>query len=419
MNLSVNTQTFAQPLTTTHRTASPNPQPEQNKDSVELGRNSVSPILTKKPEFAAKDADKPKPVEVHAAPKSAGLSGITKAVAMGMAGLTLVGALTGCKGPEGPTTSTPVNQEALNSVTETFEQLTKNAEDGEVTDFKAIAGDAMKAIGEYGRASGAKGQELMDQLGGVIREHPVVAASIAFTVGTGIGIGVNRLGVPDAAMEGGQQFLDWMAAKDVPQAEQFTTRIKRGAIVLGITTAVVGGGYLLYDHVIKPMAEVPNKPTGEHAEAMEATFDQLEKELANYEGDAQEKAGEVALTLGQKIQEYAKATGRSAAEVKDDVIAWAYEHPIVATSLVMGAGVATGVVLDQVGLPDYIADFAGVAFEQAGDGLSGVVDWAKENPVVAGAVVAGVAAGAGYVVYRLMQPDAPAQPAPAVAVENQ
>ena len=417
MNLSVNKQIFAQPLSTTHRAASEAPRPEQ-KDSVELGKRSVSPILTKKPEFVAKGADNPKEVEVHKAPRAEGLSGISKAVAFGMAGLTLAGALTGCTSPETPTTSTPVNQEALNSVTETFEQITKNAEEGKVTDFKTIAGDAMKAIGEYGRASGAKGQELMDQLGGVIRENPVVAASIAFTVGTGIGIGVDRLGVPDAAMESAGEFLDWMAAKDVPQNEQFTTRLKRGAIVFGVTAGVVGGGYLLYNHVIKPMAEVPEKPTGEHAEAMEATFNQLEEELANYEGDPQEKAGEVAKTLTQKIQEYAKATGRSAGEVKDDVIAWAYDHPIVATSMVMGAGVATGIILNQAGVPDYVAGFAGAALDEAGEGLGAVVDWAKENPVVAGAVVAGVAAGAGYVVYRVMQPDAPAQPAPAV-VENQ
>ena len=87
-------------------------------------------------------------------------------------------------------------------------------------------------------------------------------------------------------------------------------------------------------------------------------------------------------------------------EVKNDVMAWSYDHPIVATSLVAGAGVATGVLLSQAGVPEHVAQFAGVALDVAGNGLDSVTDFAKENPVIAGVVTAGIAAGAGYLIYQ-------------------
>ena len=110
----------------------------------------------------------------------------------------------------------------------------------------------------------------------------------------------------------------------------------------------------------------------------------------------------MAKTLTGRIAEYAKATGRSAVEVKNDVVAWAYDHPILATSMVAGAGVATGVVLSQAGVPETVAQLAGTAIDQAGGGFDAVVEYAKENPVVAGAVTAAVAAGAGYLIYQAM-----------------
>ena len=110
----------------------------------------------------------------------------------------------------------------------------------------------------------------------------------------------------------------------------------------------------------------PDKWDG--SQAMEATFNELEQKLKENPNDKEVQA-EVAKTLTGRIAEYAKATGRSAVEVKNDVVAWAYDHPILATSMVAGAGVATGVVLSQAGVPETVAQLAGTAIGQAGGAI--------------------------------------------------
>ena len=358
-------------------------QTNENSDSFSPGQPQSD--LPTKPNFA-KASSAPKPAELTDNPESDGIGGLSRAVLVGMTGVLALGALTGCTNNGGTGSSTSTDTEAMKHLNTTFDSIEKSMKDNPDQSHETVAGQMLNAIADYSRSTGEKGEELMDNLAGTIRKRPVLAASLAFAAGSAVGIGLDQLGVTDAAVETAGDVVQWV--KDNP--------IK--SVAIGV--AVAGAGYLVYNKLIKPMAEVPEKPTGEHAEAMEKTFEDLEKQLQEHEGSPQEKAAEVSRTLTQKIKDYAKATGRSAVEVKNDVMAWSYDHPIVATSLVAGAGVATGVLLSQAGVPEHIAQFAGVALDVAGNGLDSVTDFAKENPVIAGVVTAGIAAGAGYLIYQ-------------------
>ena len=358
-------------------------QTNENSDSFSPGQPQSD--LPTKPNFA-KASSAPKPAELTDNPESDGIGGLSRAVLVGMTGVLALGALTGCTNNGGTGSSTSTDTEAMKHLNTTFDSIEKSMKDNSDQSHETVAGQMLNAIADYSRSTGEKGEELMDNLAGTIRKRPVLAASLAFAAGSAVGIGLDQLGVTDAAVETAGDVVQWV--KDNP--------IK--SVAIGV--AVAGAGYLVYNKLIKPMAEVPEKPTGEHAEAMEKTFEDLEKQLQEHEGSPQEKAAEVSRTLTQKIKDYAKATGRSAVEVKNDVMAWSYDHPIVATSLVAGAGVATGVLLSQAGVPEHVAQFAGVALDVAGNGLDSVTDFAKENPVIAGVVTAGIAAGAGYLIYQ-------------------
>lgn len=349
-------------------------------DTVTLNGAPQSEAPTK-PHFEKTSA--PKPAELTDNPENAGPSGWQRAILIGVTGAIGVGALAGCT--PGGGTSTNVDTEAMKALNSSFESIEKSMKENGDQKSGSVAGQVFNSIAEYSRATGEKGEELMDNLAGTIRKHPVLAASIAFAAGNAVGIGLDQFGVTDKAMDTAGDVVDWV--KENPLKS------------VGIGIAVAGAGYLLYDKVIKPMAEVPEKPTGEHAEQMEATFADLERQIKE-EGA---KPEEVTKNLTQKIKDYAKATGRSAVEVKNDVMAWSYDHPIVATSLVAGAGVATGILLSQAGVPEYVADFAGVVIDKAGNGVDSVTEFAKENPVLAGTVAAGIAAGAGYLIYQAVQ----------------
>lgn len=349
-------------------------------DSFQPGAGSDTKL--EKPNF--EKATAPKPVVITDQPEGKGLGGAAKTVALAMAGMALLSACTP-GGQTNGTGSSTVDSEAMQQLNESFAGIQKSIEEDGSQSQEAVAGQVFKSIADYSRATGEKGEELMGNLAGTIRKHPVLAASIAFAAGNAIGIGADQLGVTDQIGETAADVANWVKEHPFKAA--------------GIGIAVAGAGYLLYNYAIKPMAEVPPKPTGEHAEAMEKTFDELEEQLRNTEGNTEEAARQASLTLGQKIKEYAAATGRSAKEVGQDVHAWAYEHPIVATSLVMAGGVATGTLLSKAGVPEAVAKYAGVAIDAAGDGFQKVGEFAKEHPVIAGAVVAGVAAGAGYLIY--------------------
>lgn len=364
------------------------PQSEQkNEVSDSFSPGQAPAELPAKPNFSkASTPSAPKPAELTDNPEGEGLGGFSRAILLGMTGVLAVGALTGCTGNSGPGSSTSTDTEAMKQLNTSFDAIEKSMKESGDQDPGSVAGQVFNSIAEYSRATGEKGEELMDNLANTIRKRPVLAASIAFAAGSAVGIGLDQFGVTDGAMETAGDVMNWVKENPWKSA--------------GIAVAVAGAGYLIYDQLIKPMAEVPEAPTGEHAEAMEQTFADLEKQLKESEGTPEEKAAVVSKTLTGKIKEYAQATGRSAAEVKNDVLAWSYDHPIVATSLVAGAGVATGIVLSKAGVPEHVAKLAGVAMDYAGDGIEGVTEWAKENPVVAGVVTAGIAAGAGYLIYQ-------------------
>lgn len=362
-------------------------QAKENKEAGAVPAESFTPSeasseFPTKPIFA-KEA--PEPTKLAESPESGGLSGWKRVLTAGMVGVLGIGALSGCVPDSGPGTSTGTETAEMKALHGQLETLTDSMKENGGQSNSAVAGQFMNSIAEYSRATGEKGEELVETMRGAIRKHPYLAASLAFAGGTAIGIGADQLGITDATIETASDVIDWV--KENPLK----------SIAIGV--AVGGAAYLAYNNLVKPMLEVPEKPTGEHAEAMEATFSELEQQLKESDGDPATQA-EVAKTLTGRISDYARATGRSAVEVKNDVVAWSYDHPIVATSLVAGAGVATGVVLSRAGVPETVAQLAGTAIDQAGGGFDSVVNYAKENPVVAGAVTAAVAAGAGYLIYQ-------------------
>lgn len=372
------------------RKAAPQPgqeAPQQPSESVDLGRSRVAPGLQTYSQASISSAEnKPEPEAIHEHKETGGLGPVTRAVVGVMAGLTMVTALTGCG--QGPSVTNPEHTEAQKELSDTFTALEKQMKENEGEEVGTFADKAFRAIADYGRQTGQKGDALMNDLAGVIRKHPAIAATVAITAGTAIGLGLEHFGVTDSIGDTAGEVLEWV--KENPW--------KTAAIGIGI----VASGALIYNYLIKPQAEVPQKPTGAEAEAMEKTFEQLEQELKTHEGDPKEKAAEVTKTLTQRIKDYAAATGRSASEVKDDVTAWAYDHPIVATSLVMAGGVGLGVVLGEMGVPETVAGWAGQAVDASSEGFGKVGEFMKEHPVISGAIAAGVAAGAGYAIYQVM-----------------
>lgn len=328
----------------------------------------------------------PEPTKLTDNPESEGLSGWKRAITAGLVGVLGMGALAGCV-PSDPGSSTGEETAEMKVLHSQLAELTESMKENGNQSNSAVAGGFIDSIAQYSKATGEKGEELVETMRNAIRKHPYIAASLAFAGGTAIGISADQLGVTDAAMETASDVVNWV--KENP------------AKAFGIGVLVAGGSYLAYQNLVKPMLEVPEKPTGEQAEAMEVHFGQLEQQLKENPNDKEVQA-EVAKSLTGKIADYAKATGRSAVEVKNDVVAWAYDHPILATSMVAGAGVATGVVLSRAGVPETVAQIAGTAIDHAGGGFDAVVEYAKENPVVAGAVTAAVAAGAGYLIYQAM-----------------
>lgn len=133
-------------------------------------------------------------------------------------------------------------------------------------------------------------------------------------------------------------------------------------------------------------------------------FDEAEKAIQESKGgDAQKSAEAVTRKLMSQIQEYAKKTGRSAEQVASDVKGYVISHPGVSAAVIVGGGVATGIVLEKAGVPEKIAAVAGNVVDGAASGtssgLSAVADAVKTHPVLSGAIAAGLAAGTGYLIY--------------------
>lgn len=363
------------------------PEGQQPTDGLALSHTAAPGIYSPQ---AGISSEKPslEPTAETGQGRQAGLSSWMRGVGLAMVGVIGVGALAGCSQQPGTTTGVTQNSEAKEALSNTLNDLEKTMSEAKAGEgnVEAFTGQAIRAIADYSRATGQKGQALVNDLANVIREHPKVAVAVAVTTGAAIGIGLDRFGVTDQVGESLGDLGQWIKTHPWETA--------------GIVAVTAVSAYLIYDNFIAPQANIPPKPTGEAAEAMEQTFSDLETQLQSHEGDPQAKAAEVNRTLTEKIKDYAAQTGRSADQVRQDVTAWAYDHPIVATSMVMAGGVATGVLLNQAGVPDTVAGWVGQAIDSSKDGMGEVGGFIKEHPVISGVVAAGVAAGAGYLIYQ-------------------
>ena len=349
-----------------------------------------------KPVVAEKQAEKP----VQVAPMSVWARGTM----MGMAGLIGVLSLTGCKGGNGPTPTpqveTQVQKEARQQLSQQLAQIERSMSktDQGQQSSEQVTRQIMDAAKQYAQQSGKDGPGIVQDLRNLMQDHPALTITSMFALGTATGVGLEKLGLTDGIKSGAATV--YQAAKDHP------------FIATGIALAAAGGTAYLIQQIVSTEGTVPAKPTGVQAQTLDNTFKSLEDRIsANPDVDAKEVHKDVM----EAISKYQTETGKPWKQVAEDVKAFAFDHPVLAASVVASAGVATGVVLERAGVPDKVAGLAGMAFQGSKSAAANVGSFIKEHPVVSGAVAVGIATGVGYLAYTHF--NAPAS-APAATPTN-
>ncbi|MBS2036205.1 hypothetical protein JST97_14540 [bacterium] len=359
------------------------------KDGFVAGQADQAP---KKPELG--DAEK----KVKTAPMSVWAKGTLA----GMTGLIGLLSLTGCTQQPNtpPVVETQQQKEARQQLSATLNQIEQNMstlKGSGQAQSEQVTRQIMDAAKTYAKASGQQGPGVTETLRNAIQTHPALVFTTAFALGTAGGIGLEKLGLTDGIKDGVGAVTQ--AVKDHP------------LIATGIALAAAGGTAYLIHEMVSTETAIPPKPQGEQAKTLDATFKSLEDKIA---ANPNVDAKDVNKSVFDAISKYQKDTGKPWEKVADDVKAFAFDHPVLATTLVTTAGVATGVVLEHAGVPAGVAKLVGGAFEGSKDAASGMVNYVKEHPVISGTVAAAVAAGVGYLAYQHFHtPAAPATPTPA------
>lgn len=332
-------------------------------------------------------------------------------VAGGMAGLVGMVALTGCgKGtpqPTPPTTSVTDSQEiaqAKQRLEQRFQEIEKKMEASRSGDGKEQSGEVtrelMDAVTDYAKATGRSAQQVGNDLTEFMKKHPAVTLTVAFAVGTASGIALEKIGLTDGLSDGIASIKQ--AVEDHP--------LIAGLVVAGVAA---GTAYLIYNYASAETAPAAPVPDTAASRELKQSMGRLEAQANASSGDAKADAAKINRSMMESVQEYAKESGRSAAQVASDVKTYLVDHPAVAASIVLAAGVGTGVVLERAGVPDAIASAAGAVLKSGKDGLGSVGQAIKDHPYLSGAIAVGVAAGAGYLIYQHVNSPAPAAtPAP-------
>lgn len=327
-----------------------------------------------------------------------------RVVAGGLAGLTGMLALTGCgkQAPTPPTTSVSDSQEvtqAKQRLEQSFQQIEKKMEAAKGGDGKEQSGEVtrelMDAVSKYAKETGRTAQQVGNDLTEYMKKHPAVTLTVAFAVGTASGIALEKIGLTDGLSSGLASIKQ--ACEDHP--------LIAGLVVAGVAA---GTAYLIYNYVSAETAPATPVPDSAASRELKQSMDQLEAQAVASTGDAKADAAKVNKSMLESVQEYAKKSGRSAAEVASDVKTYLVDHPAVAASIVLAAGVGTGVVLERAGVPNAVASAAGAVLESGKSGLGSVGQAIKDHPYLSGAIAAGIAAGAGYLIYQHVNTPAPA-----------
>ncbi len=368
-------------------------------DSVSLGGGVNVPGLKLRPGVTT-------PVELKSRSsaelpvKAEGLGLFSRSVAFGLAGLTALTALTGCTGGKSTTpVGGPVTEQAKQAqqkLETRFAELEKQMQnlptDGAGSkQAESITRQMMDAVRKYSKESGRQGAAIAQDVQKFMVDHPAITITALFALGTTAGVGLEKAGLSDAVSQGVKNVWSW--AQEHPW------------LATGIAvTAAAGTSYLIYQ-MVQTEGDIPDKPTSPEAQKLEQTFQNLEARInANPSLDGQE----VHKSLWDSVTEYQKATGRAWTQVAEDVKAFAYEHPVLAGTLITTAGIGTGVVLERAGVPDKVAGMIGSALDASVGGAKQLGQMVKDHPVIAGTVAAGVAAGVGYLVYQHYNVPAPA-----------
>lgn len=345
--------------------------------------------LPGKPQFDSKGAEK----KVQTAPMSIWAKGTLA----GLTGLIGIMSLTGCtqQPPAGPVqVETQQQKEArqvLNGSLSSIEKSMAGLQGSGQAQSEQVTRQIMDAAKNYAKASGQDGPGVTQALREAIQKHPALVFTSAFALGTAGGIGLEKLGFTDGVKNGVGKVAEW--AKENP------------LLATGVALAAAGGTAYLIHEMVSTEISIPAKPEGAQAQSLDNTFKSLEEQIA---ANPNIDAKEVNKSVFAAISKYQKETGKPWERVADDVKAFAFDHPVLATTLVASAGVATGVVLEHAGVPGKVADLVGVAFQGSKSAASNVGTFVKEHPVVSGTVAAAVAAGVGYLAYQHFNP-APAQ----------
>lgn len=368
------------------------PEAAGPQDGFVAGQGDEAP---KKPNFG----------EAEKKVKTAPMSIWAKGTLVGMTGLVGILSLTGCtQQPNTPgVVETQQQKEARTQLSATLNQIEQNMgklQGSGQAQSEQVTRQIMDAAKTYARASGQEGPGVTETLRNAIQTHPALVFTTAFALGTAGGIGLEKLGLTDGVKDGVGTVVQ--ACKDHP------------LIATGIALAVAGGTAYLIHEMVSTEAAIPPKPQGEQAQTLDATFKSLDERIA---ANPNIDAKDVNKSVFDAISKYQKDTGKPWERVADDVKAFAFDHPILATTLVTTAGVATGVVLEHAGVPAKVADLVGVAFQGSKTAASNVGSYVKEHPVISGTVAAAVAAGVGYLAYQHFHTDAPAAPAAATTTQ--
>jgi ElaB/YqjD/DUF883 family membrane-anchored ribosome-binding protein len=323
--------------------------------------------------------------------QTAPMSAWARGTMAGMAGLIGILSLTGCTENNGPKPTpqveTQVQKEARQQLSQQLAQIERSmgnvqGEGGQLQS-EQITRQVMDAAKQYAQKSGKDGPGIVNDLRNLMQDHPALTITSMFALGTATGVGLEKLGLTDGVKSGAATI--YQAAKDHP------------FIATGIALAAAGGTAYLIHQVVTTEGAVPARPSGAQADSLANTFQSLEDRIAaNPDVDAKDINKDVMAA----ISKYQSETGKTWENVVNDVKAFAYEHPVLAATVVASAGVATGVVLERAGVPDKVASLAGMAFQGSKSAASNVGAFIKEHPVVSGAVAVGIATGVGYLAYN-------------------
>ncbi len=370
-------------------------KPQVKADQVSLGQSQTpDPATAGKPSF---------PINEDAAAEkkavSAGLSLATKVGLVGMAALSLVGCTKGTAPAPTPIVETQTQKDARTlfsqSIAQLEEQMGKTGLGDGQQQAEQFTSQFLEKAGDYAKQVGKGSNVALEGIRTELREHPAMAATVVFALGTASGVALEHYGVPASIKDG------------VSNIVSYCKEHKLVALAVGGAVAITAGAliYNLSDQVATVKAQIPAKPNTAEGKALDASFSQIEEQL---KADPNTDSKDVTTKVMDAVSHYKEKTNKAWKEVANDVKAYAYDHPILAATVVAGAGVGTGVLLEKAGVPAELANVTGSIMNATGGAASSALEWAKSHPLVTGTGAAVVAAGVGYLAYQHFHQDAPA-----------